>query len=180
MATAPTTLIRLQHTDDPDASITCHQVGSYSAVPGRAALPMMRCFVSGGGDAIGPALGRYTSEKGGIAIMCDNATNKRACRASRTDLTPEFDTGVSFLIDCVEAAGARAECPSLEADALPQTSVADARTSADSMLRDSVTVSAGAAAPSAPSMLSDSNMTCLHTLTTRPVSLTVFNSGPVV
>jgi hypothetical protein len=177
--------VTFTHAQDPNLKITCYSVGSYEEMAGRAAYPIMRCFLSsgrgadGGGSASGVPMGSYHSERGGLSITCEDAAlDAKVCSIGRTQVTDELPGGVTFITDCNGAASEAFRCSGGE-PVITRLEVSDARTADSAMLRDATGVPAGATAASADRAL-EQTMTCMRTLVTRPVPITIYSTGPTM
>jgi hypothetical protein len=195
MASLPSTVLNFSHASEPGVRITCYSVGTYGEKAGAPDMPIMRCFVSSGAGTgqMAVPMGRYNSERGGLQISCESGeTDNRTCMVMRTGVTQEMPGPISFLTDCATLMPDSVRCIGGEPipDA-PQRVITDARVSESAMLRDATGTPAGAM----PMLLRDATgtpagavsgdaphltgtMTCLRTMVTRPVPITVFASGP--
>jgi len=174
MASLPTTTVTFTHATEPGVRITCYSVGTYGEKAGVPDAPIMRCFLSSGAGTGGMMLpmGRYNSERGGLHIMCESADrDSRTCSVGRTGVTPEMPGPISFLTDCATLMPDSVRCIGGEPIETDPRAITDARVSESAMLRDATGTPAGAAQLTG-------TMSCMRTLVTRPVPITIFASGP--
>jgi hypothetical protein len=186
-------MIRFSNAADPGLQITCYAVGNYSEKAGVGESPIMRCFMSSGAGMSGMAvpIGRYHSQRGGLEINCDSTgLDNRTCNVGRTGVTPEMPGPINFVTDCATLMPDEVRCIGGDPILTRVTGITDARVSESAMLRDASGVPAGATStgllrPAAGATGSDppttersGTMTCIRTLNTRPVPISIFASGP--
>lgn len=182
MSGAPADMIRFTNAVDPGLQITCYAVGNYSEKAGVGESPIMRCFLSSGAGTSGMAvpIGRYHSQRGGLEINCDSTgLDNRTCNIGRTGVTPEMPGPINFVTDCATLMPDAVRCIGGEPIPTQVVGITDARVSESAMLRDASGVPAGASSAATEATAERTGtMTCIRTLNTRPVPISIFASGP--